>query len=115
MVERQPWAWPARWRAFVEDNALLMELWALSQGQDREITAYEKDLSVLREAGFTEVLLDAESWARLPAAQGVPVRERLRAALGEPERADDSGALWRLPALGSPGDPPDPGIRLPQP
>lgn len=115
MVERQPWAWPPAWRAFVEDNALLMELWALGQGQDREITAYENDLSALRQAGFTEILLDAQVWARLPAAQEVPVRQRLDAALGEAERADDSGALWRLPALGSPGDPPDPGLSLPLP
>ena len=37
MVEEQPWAWPAAFRAFVEGNTLLMDLWALGEGQDLRI------------------------------------------------------------------------------
>ncbi len=115
MLEQQPWAWPPAFRAFVEENALLMDLWALGEGQDREIIAYEADLLVLREAGFTGVLLDQESWSAVPAAAGVPVALRLKAALGDPEFSDPSGALWRLPALGQEGAPPPVELRLPEP
>lgn len=115
MLEEQPWAWPAPWRRFVEGNALLMELWALGEGQDREIVAYEADLARLREAGFSAVLLDREALARVPAASGVPVALRLETALGPPAFSDESGALWSLPALGAPGEPPEPGLRLPEP
>lgn len=115
MLEEQPWAWPPAFRSFVEESALLMDLWALGEGQDREITAYEADLVLLREAGFTGVLLDQESWRRVPAAQGVPVEARLKAAFGDPTASDASGALWTLPTLGLEGMPPPPSQRLPEP
>lgn len=115
MLEEQPYAWPPAFRSFVEDNALLMSLWGLGEGQDREIVAYEADLLPLRQAGFTEILLDRESLARVPAARELPVELRLSAALGQPGFQDDSGALWTLPALGEPGQAPPVEQRLPEP
>ena len=115
MVEEQPWAWPAEFRAFVQDNTLLMDLWALGEGQDRAVNPYAADLATLREAGFTGVLLDMESWSRVPAARGVPVLERLSAALGDPDFADPSGALWTLHPEGLAGEPPPSEFRLPVP
>ena len=115
MVEEQPWAWPAAFRAFVEGNTLLMDLWALGEGQDRAVSAYTADLEALRAAGFTGVLLDMESWSRVPAARGVPVLERLTGALGDPDFADPSGALWQIHPDGLSGEPPPPEAHLPEP
>lgn len=110
MVEDKPWAWPPEWRAFVEGNRLLMDLWALGRGETRAVSVYQRDLDALRAAGFDTVLMDAERQAR---ARGGA--EALREALGAPLWEDPSGALWALPATGLSGDPPPSPWSLPEP
>ena len=115
MTEAQPWAWPPEYRRFVEGSALLMALWDLGRMHDREVPVYQADLDRLRAAGFETVLLDQESWDALPSKEFLDPRARLTQTFGAADLDDASGAIWTLPVTGSPGAPPDLGLRLPEP
>jgi hypothetical protein len=115
MIEDKPWAWPPAFREFVQDNGLLMQLWAIGQGRSRSLTAYQEDLDSLHEAGFGTVLLDWETWSRMPGRQSIPVANLITRALGEPTFQDGSGAVWDLPVEGRSGEAPSLDWKLPEP
>ena len=110
MVENQPWYLPTRWTAFLQQHPLLLGLWALGSGHDLELPVYQRDLDDLAAVGLGVVVVDLGIWNRSREAQQIPVLARLQAALGPAVHTDPSGAWWRLPAHGRPGDPPDLGL-----
>jgi hypothetical protein len=116
MVEGLPWAWPAAFRARVGGNPLLMQLVGLGDGRDARLDVRADDLAALRADGFTQIVFDAESWRRWPRGGGVPMADRLSAALGAPLYRGEDGALWDLPRAAAPGSATAPATaRLPSP
>ncbi len=119
MVEHMPWAWSPTFREQVQDNAMLMALYALGRGKRMSVPVFEEDLASLRAAGFDTVVLDQDAWRWLAMMPGsdvtLPVERLVTQALGDPIFSDASGAVWRLPTTGRPGTPPPPAMDLPPP
>ena len=109
MGENQPWFRPPEFEAFIESNALLMQLWMLGRGEDVRLEVFQTDLDALRAQGLDLVVLDSGAWAHAPLAGRVDARSRLQEAFGAPLSDDVSGQLWALPTTGRTGTPPSMG------
>lgn len=109
MVENQPWFLPPDYKATLGRSALLHGLWGLTHGSRTPLQVWQADLDALHATGFRLVVLDRRSWQRHPPSASLDPEGILTAALGEPVWRGPSGVVWRLPAAGRPGTPPDLG------
>ena len=96
MVEDQPWAQPEGWREYVEASPFLLSLRRVSHARDVSIEIDVADIDQLRADGFTTVVFDQTSWARLPFAVRFDPMVRLEAALGPPDFSGHQGAVWSI-------------------
>jgi hypothetical protein len=116
MAEGLPWSWPPRFRTWVEANPLLLQLLALGEGKLAALDVRQGDVDTLRDAGFTQVLYDADAGRRRRHGAEPIFRAAVEAGFGAPRLGNAEGALWDLPTQAPPGHAvAPPGVRLPEP
>ena len=98
MVEDQPWAQPKAWKDYEQYSAFLRSLRSLSYGTEVEIDVRAEDIERLRKDGFSRVVFDRFSWARMPWPVSYDPESRLTEALGAPLHRTEGGVVWDLKA-----------------